>query len=214
MTADNHIRCHQGGCRQRTCCRQCGFTLLELVVVISIIALLFVYAFRHIIAVEVLAEKATMENTLGSLRSALAIQFAQRIATHRLVSIAELDGENPVKFLNRPPNNYLGELEGIDPAGITGGHWYFDASKRTLVYRVKNEDYFVSALGSPARATFKVALVYEDTDLNRRFDRTRDEIIGLRLERQGDFAWTEGRSAVQGIGTGSIGLASVSQGLR
>jgi len=190
-----------------------GFTLLELAIVVSIVALLFVYAVQRIMAVDILAEQATMENTVGSLRSALALQFAKRVTDRRLWSITELNGENPIKFLNRPPKNYLGELEGVDPAGVSGGYWYFDTRERVLIYRVRNEDHFVSALDGPARAVFKVALLYEDANNNGRFEQDRDAIIGLRLERQGDFAWSETELARSEAGTASVGPASIKQGM-
>jgi len=190
-----------------------GFTLLELTIVVIIAALLFVYAVQRITMVDILAEKADMENTLGSLRSALAIQFAKRVADRRLPSVAELSGENPVKFLNRPPNNYLGELEGADPAGISAGYWYFDKRQRELIYRVRNADHFVSALDGTPRAAFKVVVLYEDANGNGRFDESKDEITGLRLEREGDFAWSQAALARKKTGTTSVARASVRQGL-
>ena len=54
-----------------------GFTLLELVVVICLVAILFTVAANRLWGLQVLAEQAAMDTVVGNLRSALGMKVAE-----------------------------------------------------------------------------------------------------------------------------------------
>lgn len=166
-----------------------GFSLLELVVVIVIIALLAVIAIARLLAIQADAEKVAMETVAGTLRSALGIRVAASVARHELPQLAELEGTNPMRQLVEMPRNYLGELDKPDPAKLENGNWYFDTSEHVLVYLVRNGTHFEGGLSEPARVRFAVQLAYEDRNRNGRFDAGVDSIEGLRLAPIEPYRW-------------------------
>lgn len=163
--------------------RGSGFSLLELVVVIAIIATLSVFALTRLWQIQVDAERVAMEQVLGSLRSALGIKVASYFVQNDAAGVRSLLGTNPMDRLSEVPKNYLGALNGANPQTIAGGSWYFDVSGRFLVYRVRNQDYFRGGLGTPARARFTIRVVYEERS------RGRNEIAGATLVALEPYTW-------------------------
>lgn len=186
-----------------------GFSLLELVVTIIIIVILYVVqaekqlppstdgkstdgkstARKSPLPLRVDAEKTSMENVVGAIRSSLSTEVSMRIIKGQGSTLSTLHESNPMRRLGEPPNNYLGELNAPDLDTIEGGHWYFDLKDRTLVYRVNNPKYFKTALPGPARARFVVRLQYDDVNGNGRFDNGVDAIYGLRMEPLEAYSW-------------------------
>ena len=87
-----------------------GFTLLELVVVISIIGILGVVLAQRLQRYAELAEKTSMEYTANVINTALLFEFSSRITKSRRGDIPSLADVNPVKWLAPQPGNYLGEF--------------------------------------------------------------------------------------------------------
>jgi len=169
--------------------RHGGFTLFELIVVISIISVLFVFAANRLMKLAVQAERAQVQQTIGTLKSALAMEIAAHVARDTIPELEKWIGANPMDLLADPPKSYLGALDHPDPAGIEGGHWYFDRRQGLLVYRVYNEREFVTSLPGPKRIRWRLEPVYEDRNGNRRFDPGQDALVGLRLAAQEKFKW-------------------------
>ncbi len=136
--------------------RERGFTLLELVVVIAVIALLLTVAIHRLWALQEEAEATAMEQVLGTLRSALGMKVASDLVNDDVANLRRLAGSNPMRILAQAPKNYLGAFSDVHAAAIRGGHWYFDRRSRMLIYRVRNQDYFSGGLGSPPRAGFMI----------------------------------------------------------
>jgi prepilin-type N-terminal cleavage/methylation domain-containing protein len=163
-----------------------GFTLFELVVVICLVAILFAVAANRLWHVQIAAEQAAMDVVLGNLRSALGIKVAELYARGDLAGLRALEGSNPMRLMAETPENYLGEV-----AGGPGqrGSWRFSPSDGVLIYRARNEAHF-QGTGSGPEARFRVRLVYEDQNRNRRFDPGRDSINGVRLAALEPYRWT------------------------
>ena len=138
--------------------RERGFTLLELVVVIAVIALMLMVAIGHLWVLQKEAEATAMEQVLGTLRSALGMKVANDLVNDDITDLRRLAGSNPMRELAQTPKNYLGAFDGVNPASIPGGHWYFDRHSRMLIYRVRNRDYFSGGLGMPPRAGFTIRI--------------------------------------------------------
>lgn len=135
------------------------------------------------------AERAGVVSVVGVLRSALGIATAEKVMREGLQAITVLDGSNPMHLLHRPPVNYLGELEAPDPAAVDGHQWYFDTADGTLVYRVKFDDAFGSAVPGPARIRFRIRLGYIDHNRNQRFDPDADTVQTLDLVALEPYHW-------------------------
>ena len=175
------------GCTRRS---HRGFSLLELVVVIVIISVLLVMAISRLLALQVDAERVTMETVAGVLRSAIGMKVAQAIVEMKVADLSAMEGGNPMDLLAETPHNYLGERDGVDPATLEDGNWYFDKRAGTLVYLVRNKSFFTDGLANPPRARFALRLVYSDKNGNGVFNPGVDVIEGLRLSPVEAYSWS------------------------
>jgi hypothetical protein len=169
---------------------QGGFSLLELVLVIILVVVLYVVAVDRILPLRGDAEAAAVATVAGSLRSALGMEVADRIVKQGAGSVAGLDGANPMRYLAERPENYLGEVSGVDPANLPVGNWYFDLETRELVYLVRYGEYFRTDLPGPPRLAFRTELVYNE----------RDELAGVQLKRINTFVWTQSAATAELLG--------------
>jgi general secretion pathway protein G len=167
-----------------------GFSLLELVIVIVIISVLLVLAISRLLALMVDAERVTMEAVAGTLRSAIGMKVAEAIVKSKVTELSAFEGSNPMALLAETPRNYLGELDGTDPAKLEDGNWYFDKRDKTLVYLVRNKGFFIGGQPSPPRARFAMRLVYSDRSGNGVFDPGVDTMEGLRLSPVEKYSWS------------------------
>ncbi|MHB8743353.1 MAG: prepilin-type N-terminal cleavage/methylation domain-containing protein [Sulfuricaulis sp.] len=167
-----------------------GFTLLELVIVIVIISILLVLAISRFLALQVDAERVSMETMVGTLNSAIGMKVAESIVKSKVADLPSFAGSNPMDLLAQLPPNYLGELDGVDPATLEDGNWYFDKRAKLLVYLVRNKGFFKGGVPNPPRARFALRLVYSDINRNGVFDRGVDEIEGLSLSPVEPYSWS------------------------
>lgn len=166
-----------------------GFSLLELVFVLTIIGVLIAVALDKLPKWQAQAERAAAESVVGGLRSALGIKVASYLARNNVAAIAALEGTNPMEQLAEIPANYVGVRRGPEGAEVEGGQWYFDGNTRQLVYRVRT-GFAGGESGSPsAELRYTVRLVYEDRNHNGRFDIGRDSLEGVQLEEVQGYAW-------------------------
>jgi general secretion pathway protein G len=149
--------------------RRAGFTLVELLVVITVVAVLFGVALDRLLRYQELAERTAVELNLAAINVALTSKFAALIASGRGDSIAGEAGANPVKLLVRPPENYLGELYAPAPHSLPPRSWHYDRQSGDLVYVPGRTRYLVApqqesglrfrvVLSEPSRASGAVAL--------------------------------------------------------
>lgn len=122
-----------------------GFTLFELLVVAVMLGILALFLLDRVLTYQEMAEKATTEMTIMNMRTGLRYQIAELLVSNQENKMAGLVGENPVKWLERAPPNYLGELKKPNWDEIPPGSWYFDLSRRELCYRVNGHRNFVSS---------------------------------------------------------------------
>lgn len=167
-----------------------GFTLLELVVVAIIVSFLAAIGIGKLWAIQVDAERVSMETTLGTLRSAIGMAVAESIVRQDLQRLEAMAGSNPMERLAEKPHNYLGAIDNPNPGGFEDGSWYFDNAKGELVYLVRNKAYFAGGEADPPRARFRIELVYTDRNGNKRFDHGVDAVEGLILSPIEPYKWT------------------------
>lgn len=154
-------------CRARPRGRMAGFSLLELAVTITIMALLTGTILQRVqkSATEdgvagggyrEQAEMAAMAQVAAALRSSLTLKAGSLQTKGRGREIADLARRNPMDWLAQRPPNYLGEYYAPKPSDIAAGNWYFDKQALLLVYVMDNAR---TADGQPRQHDFKVELI-------------------------------------------------------
>lgn len=166
-----------------------GASYIELLVITILILIFIVMVINRVWPLRIAAERVSMEHMLGTLNSALGIEMVARASHGGLAHMADLEGSNPMNLLDEPPANYIGELQTPEPENIDGYSWYFDRTRKILVYRVANDDYFETELPGPARARFQLRLHYRDSNNNQRYDPGIDTLAALRLEALESYHW-------------------------
>lgn len=135
-----------------------GFTLIELVIVVCVVALLFGIALDRLLRYQELGERAALQQNVAAINTALALRFAAFVVMGTPQRIAEEVGRNPVHLLARAPENYLGELAAADPQTLSRPSWYFDTSAGDLVYLPTRRRYFGATSEAPDSIRFRVAM--------------------------------------------------------
>ena len=134
------------------------YPLIELVVVISIVALTFGVALERLLKYQEMGERAGLEQNLAAINSALTMRFAAFVISGRPEAIQEEAGRNPITLLDRAPENYLGELYMPDEKTLPRASWYFDRATGELVYVPNRRRYLSTAAGPPEAIRFRVGV--------------------------------------------------------
>jgi prepilin-type N-terminal cleavage/methylation domain-containing protein len=111
-----------------------GFTLVELIIVVCIVALLFGVALERLLRFQELGERTAMEQNIAAINVALTLKFAALVAAGRGQAIEKELDANPIELLARPPENYLGALYAPSAGTLPTRSWYFDRASAELVY--------------------------------------------------------------------------------
>lgn len=111
-----------------------GFTLFELAIAVSIIAILAGALLNRIIFYMEQAELTAMQQVVGTLRSAMHLKVSQLYVSGRMGELATMVDENPMDWLAETPSNYVGEYYVTSINEVAPGNWYFDRRQKKLVY--------------------------------------------------------------------------------
>lgn len=101
---------------------------LEFALLIGLIGFAAVALFQALGRMSEEAEESAVQAETAALR----VELLDRLAHRELYGGALPESRNPLLWVARRPNPYLGE---IDTAPSQGGVWYFDRSREELVYR-------------------------------------------------------------------------------
>jgi general secretion pathway protein G len=118
-----------------------GFTLLELVVVVCIVAIVAAKLFDWLLYYQEQAEKAVMESTVAAMQSGLTLRASALFLRGTPADINALDGGNPMDWLAERPASYVGAYLREPPSDVGTGIWFFDTATGTLVYRPHRRRY-------------------------------------------------------------------------
>jgi prepilin-type N-terminal cleavage/methylation domain-containing protein len=135
-----------------------GFTLIELIIVICVVAVMFGVALERLLRYQEMAERAAMVQNLAAINTALTMKFAAHVTSGRPDAIrAELD-RNPIELLARPPQNYLGELYAPRTDTLERASWYFDRQSHELIYLPNRRRFLSTDAGPPEKIRFRAIL--------------------------------------------------------
>lgn len=138
-----------------------GFTLIELVIVITLIVFLMGIFMNRVVFYQEQAEKVAMEQVAGAIQSALTMQYGQILTRGKPTDVAALVTDNPMNWLQKKPRNYSGEFYEPTPLSVNSGNWVFDLKSRDLVYVLRSADYFKPGKDGKKWIRFHVAVNHE-----------------------------------------------------
>src|SRR5258706_4469089 len=136
-----------------------GFSLLELVVSLTLVAVLVGVFLDRAIYYREQAEKSAMEQVALDLRSSVNLRVAELVVDNRFADLRLLLAQNPMDLLAQKPLNYRGALDARGLQEIVPGSWYFDLTSQEVVYFVDSGQYFESKDQGPKRVAWRVVLV-------------------------------------------------------
>jgi len=167
-----------------------GFTLFELIVVITIIVILTGLFLLRVPLYQEQAEKAAMQQVEGAIQSALVLRYGALMtrggAAEKEMSILATD--NPMTWLQKLPPNYKGEYYDPSPRSIAPGNWMFDLKSRNLIYVVDHGNYFEPGKEGNKWIRFHVHLGYEPM-LGR--PESGKELVTTLFEPVEPYRWLE-----------------------
>ena len=170
-----------GGISQR------GFTLIELVVVITIVVILATALLNRVWFYQEQAEKAAMVEVAGAIQTALVMQYG-RMLTHGMESeTTALAVDNPIRWLAKQPRNYSGEFYDPTPRSVAPGNWVFDLRSRELIYVLDRTEHFVSGKDGKKWIRYRVNLMY-DSALGAS-GKISKELAGTLFEPTEPYRW-------------------------
>ncbi len=114
--------------------RDRGFTLFELAVSVIIVGLLTSLLLVRLHSYQRDAKQVAVQRLVGTLRTALSVKTSQLFVAKREHELREVIDQNPMSWLVKPPDNYLGEYYSPEGDALPDDSWYFDRGKKELVY--------------------------------------------------------------------------------
>jgi prepilin-type N-terminal cleavage/methylation domain-containing protein len=169
-------------------CTSKGFTLFELIVVITIIVVLMGVFFNRVLFYQEQAEKTAMEQVEGAIQSALTMQFGQILTRGKPSDMAALAQDNPMNWLQKWPRNYSGEFYDPTPLAVASGNWMFDLKTRELIYVVSSADHFKPGRDGRKWIRFHVAVNYEASRLPS-LQNEPPKLTGIVFEPVERYSW-------------------------
>ena len=125
--------------RQTDCA---GFTLFELIVSLSLIAILMGVYFDRMLYYQEVVEEASMRQSVNMINASMNLKLADWITKGENRKFSQLERRNPVSWLAAKPGNYVGELYDPQEGQVPEGSWYYDLKDGNLVYLVKRSAHF------------------------------------------------------------------------
>lgn len=163
--------------------------MLEFALVVVVIALVVSVLIDRVEKLMVEAERISVLQVVGQLRSVLGIRVAELVAEGATPKLARLQGSNPMTLMHPPPATYAGLASGPD-SSLRPGHWYFDPKRHELRYRVRHTGAFHTTTRPHDEIRYRVVLRYRDVNGNGRYDGPPDRAYRVELERENAYHWS------------------------
>jgi len=167
---------------------QRGFSLIELIIVVFIISTLFAVFTNRVWYYQEMAEKTSMEENVGAIQSALTMQQGKNYVRGNSEDLGKLTTENPMNWLQKRPQNYVGEFYAATPKSVAPGSWVFDLKSRELIYVLDRSDHFVPGKDGGKWIRFHVTAQYEQIKSGGTEGQGK-ELVGLDFEPSEHVDW-------------------------
>jgi len=153
-----------------------GFTLYEFAIVTAITAALSTVLLHRLDGYRRAAEDAAARQTVAALRTALQVEVARHPD-----ALATLAAQNPIRLLDRPPADYLGEFTLSEQGHVARNGWVFDPRDKILVYLRSERESFAS--GKSKLPTFKVEFTHTPADAGKQMMSLALNEVGMQGNR-------------------------------
>ncbi|MDO8597490.1 MAG: hypothetical protein Q7R45_12815 [Sulfuricaulis sp.] len=160
--------------------RQTGLTWLEFSVVASVLAVLAGSLLTALLYYEELAEATVVQLTIQNIRSGLRYQIADRLVAGRTREIGQLLGANPVSWLERSPDGYVGIVRAGSVRLLPAGSWFYDIDRGEIGYVPKLSFHLVAEPGRRAILRWRMQALRSPTPR---------EVEGLMLVTVTPYRW-------------------------
>ena len=164
-----------------------GFTLIELIIVITIVVILAAVFLDRVWFYQEQAEKTAMVEVAGVIQSALVMQHGRLLVRGMEPEITALAMDNPMKWLSKQPHNYSGEFYDPTPRSVAPGNWMFDLRSRELIYVLDRADHFVSGEDGNKWIRYRVNLMYDSA--SGAPGKPSKELVGTLFEPTEPYRW-------------------------
>ena len=114
-----------------------GFTLIEFYWVVALFGAFIIVFAERVMYYQESAEKAHVDLMVSQLRAAVKTRTAEYMLADRLIELPHMLQENPMKWLEALPDDYM---EG-DYKDIPSGNWLYDKKVRQLIYKPSRRRY-------------------------------------------------------------------------
>lgn len=187
---------------------------LELVAAWIVILVLIGSFTRYMFVVFARAEQTMVERTVMNINTALKYQIGMARMKGDHEYIGRIASGNPVEHIRSfnpaytleadgmemaqslatlpavsAPSNYGGEIDGTDLDSVRQGNWYYNKQDGTLVYIIRNDEYFVTDVEGPPRLRYRLDIEFEDINDNGKFDPATDSLRGIGLNSVDTYKW-------------------------
>lgn len=160
--------------------RQAGLTWLEFSVVASVLAVLAGSLLTALLYYEELAEATVVQLTIENMRSGLRYQIADRLVAGRTPEIGQLLRANPVSWLQRSPEGYVGIVPAYSVRSLPAGSWFYDADRGEIGYMPKLSFHLAAEHGERAILRWRMQALRSSTPA---------EVEGLALVSVTPYRW-------------------------
>lgn len=164
-----------------------GFTLIELIIVITVVVILAAVLLERVWFYQEQAEKAAMVEVVGAIQSALVMQHGRLLVRGMESEVTVLAADNPMRWLSKQPRNYSGEFYDPTPRSVAPGNWVFDLRSRELIYVLDRADHFIPGKDGNKWIRYRVNLMY-DPGLGAS-GKAAKELVGALFEPTEPYRW-------------------------
>lgn len=164
-----------------------GFTLIELVVVVTLVVVLIGTLLNRVWFYQEQAEKTAMVQVAATLQNALVMQYGSLMTHGQESKVSELVLDNPMNWLSKKPHNYAGEFYDPTPRSVAPGNWVFDLKSRELIYVVDRGEHFVPGKDGNKWVRYHVRAAYEQIPANQ--GKKEKVLTGILFEPVEPYEW-------------------------
>lgn len=165
-----------------------GFSLFELVIVISIVAVLMSIVLGRMLYYQEQAEKTVMAGVADAIQSALVIQYGRILTRGKASDVEWLAKDNPMNWLQQKLPNYAGEFHDPTPLTVEPGNWIFDLDSRELIYVPNLVNNFKPGKDGKQWIRYHVVAQYVPSRLPS-LQGTPPELAGILFEPVEPYSW-------------------------